>query len=223
MEEWRDIEGYEGLYQVSNKGRVKSLDRYVNNHWGKQQLIKGKMLKQYINERGYSYVALCKNGTIKGALVHRLVAESFIPNLEGKPCIDHIIPLRDGGTNNVENLRWCTFKENTNNPRTLKVMKEWANSDDNRKRVSEQFKGEKNPNYYKKGKPNLALARKVYQYKNGELVGEYVSASEAARQLGFSQGHISKCCNGGFWDYKKNKWINYTQCRGYKFSYKLLN
>lgn len=221
METWRDIKGYEGLYQVSNEGRVKSLDRTVKSWWG-TQFVAGRLLKPHTNKRGYSQVALCKNGKISVKLVHRLVAEAFIPNLDNKPCIDHIVPLRDGGTNHVENLHWCTYKENINNPKTIKIMVEWANSDKNKKRVSEQFKGNKNPNFYKKGKPNLALSKKIYVYKNGELVGEYISASEAARQLGLNQGSISKCCNGGFLDYKKNKWINYTQYKGYNFSYEPL-
>lgn len=94
---WKDIEGYEGLYQVSNLGRVKS------------KLRKGRILKP-INTKKYYSVILCKNSTTKEIYVHRLVAYAFIPNPQNKPFINHI----DGNKQNnyVENLEWCTQSEN---------------------------------------------------------------------------------------------------------------
>ena len=105
MEEWRDIEGYEGLYQVSNKGRVKSL-KY-------NKTKKEKVLKFGTNRYGYKYVVLSKDNTPKLKKVYRLVAEAFIPNPDNKPCIDHCNTIRTD--DRVCNLRWCTYKENMNN------------------------------------------------------------------------------------------------------------
>ena len=120
MEVWKDIKGYEGLYQVSNKGRVKSLDRYANNN-GTLQFRPERILKQNIQKVGRSRrctVTLSKESKIKRIRVHRLVAEAFIPNPENKPQIDHIDTNMEN--NNVENLRWVTPKENMNNPLTRK-------------------------------------------------------------------------------------------------------
>ena len=122
MEEWRDIKGFEGFYQVSNEGRVKSLDRYVDNFWGTKQFVRERILKGTTDKDGYLMVYLCKDGKSKNRKVHRLVAEAFIPNTENGTSIDHINTLKDD--NRVENLRWCTPKENSNNPLTRKKMSE---------------------------------------------------------------------------------------------------
>ena len=108
MEIWKDIEGYNGLYQVSSKGRVKSLN-YKKT--GKEKLLKSA------KKSGYPFVALYKDGKKKQTLIHRLVASAFIPNTDNKPCIDHI--NTDRTDNRVENLRWVTYKENMNNPLTI--------------------------------------------------------------------------------------------------------
>lgn len=105
MEEWKDIEGYEGKYQISNEGRVKSLN--YNNTKNE------KILKCAINRDGYNFVILFRNCTPKIKKVYRLVAEAFIPNDYNKPCIDHINTIKTD--DRVENLRWCTYKENMNN------------------------------------------------------------------------------------------------------------
>lgn len=105
---WKDIEGYEGLYQVSNIGRVKSLNY---NRTGEEKILK------LCKVRGYLYVGLCKDGKNKSLKVHRLVATAFIPNPENKPNIDHINTIRTD--NRVENLHWVTQRENVNNPITM--------------------------------------------------------------------------------------------------------
>lgn len=106
---WKDIPNFEGLYQVSNLGRVKSLEKKV---WNRYQFIKKeeKMLKYGNTPKGYYTVKLYKNSTHCNKKIHRLVAEAFIPNPEGKPQVNHI----DGNkkNNNVENLEWCSNKEN---------------------------------------------------------------------------------------------------------------
>lgn len=101
IEEWKDIKGYEGLYQVSNLGRVKSLK------FGKERI-----LKPIKNTVGYMQVSLCKYGKIKKFTVHNILAEVFIQNPENKPEVNHID--EDKTNNMVSNLEWCTRKENVN-------------------------------------------------------------------------------------------------------------
>ena len=98
---WCDIEGYEGLYQISNKGHVKSL-----------KCGKERILKPGWNAGGYLKVHLFKNAAAQDRLVHRLVAEAFIPNPENKPQVNH---KDENKLNNcVNNLEWSTAKENSN-------------------------------------------------------------------------------------------------------------
>lgn len=98
---WKDIEGYEGLYQVSNLGRVKRVKT-------------GRILKGCKDRYGYGYllVSLYKNGSQSTKRIHRLVAQAFIPNPENKPEVNHI---DENKTNNmISNLEWSTSKENIN-------------------------------------------------------------------------------------------------------------
>lgn len=114
MEIWRDIEGYEGLYQVSNEGRIKSIK-------------KRKILSLFANHKGYLQTYLYKNGEKKGFLVHRLVAEAFIPNPMNLPQVNH---KDENKTNNsVENLEWCTNDYNINYSQSKKVYQYTLNND----------------------------------------------------------------------------------------------
>lgn len=99
MEIWKDIKGYEGLYQISNYGKVKS----VRNNIIRKTTYGGK---------GYERINLVVNGKTKYYYIHRLVAEAFIPNNEKKQCVNH----KDNNilNNNANNLEWCTHKENNN-------------------------------------------------------------------------------------------------------------
>lgn len=106
---WKDIENYEGKYQVSSLGRVKSLD-YLRT--GEERI-----LRQYKQKGGYLFVILCKNNKVKKFLVHRLVALAFIDNPDCKEEIDHINTISDD--NRACNLRWTTHKENSNNVLTI--------------------------------------------------------------------------------------------------------
>lgn len=112
-EVWKDIPGFENLYQVSNFGNVKVLDRICNSAIknNNKVLRKGKILKQY-NKRGYLQVSLSKNNKRYYFSVHRLVAMTFIPNPNNLPQINH----KDENTLNncIENLEWCTPKYNCN-------------------------------------------------------------------------------------------------------------
>lgn len=108
---WKDVPDYEGLYQVSSTGLVRSLDRYVNSKGGSRALIKGRMMKLSVDADGYYGVGLTKDKHQKGFRVNRLVAEAFIPNPDNLPVVHHIDC--DITNNCVENLKWVTVQENT--------------------------------------------------------------------------------------------------------------
>lgn len=105
---WKPIEGYEGLYEISNLGRVKSIQYF--NHVNNKSYPRNKILKPLPNDRGYHRVDLSKFGRSKRYRIHRLVAEAFIPNPNNFPEINHI----DGNkqNNSINNLEWCTRKHN---------------------------------------------------------------------------------------------------------------
>lgn len=179
---WKDVVGYEGLYQVSNLGRV-------------MNIRKNKLASLVLNTNGYYRVNVSKNKTWKLMYVHRLVAEAFVEKIEGKTQIDHI----DGDrmNNRATNLRWCTQKENANFP----IAKE---------RRSESHKGKVgilNPMYGKKrpievvNKMAHSMALKynmpVIQYtKDGKFVKEWICAAVAEKYIGVNQNHIRDCCRG---------------------------
>lgn len=110
MEIWRDIEGYEGLYQISNLGRVKSLERKVNANFinGKEHIYKEKILNPFKEVRGYLKVRLCKNGTTKNFKVHRLVASAFLG--KSNLTVNHIDENKQN--NKLDNLEYMTNKDN---------------------------------------------------------------------------------------------------------------
>ena len=183
-----DEEVYEGLYKVSNWGRILSLN-YRNT--GKAELMTpGK------NTYGYLQVKLSKNRKRKWCLVHRLVAETFLENPEGKPCVNHKIEGDEGKTLNMvffnkdgsidkkrTTIEWATYEENNNyatrNERISKAM------------------------------TNGKRSKKVLQFTlDGHLIREYPSIMECARN-GFDQGAVCKCCNG---ERKTHK--------GFRFMYK---
>lgn len=110
MEEWRDITEYEGYYQVSSKGNVRSLDRTIVNSDGSTRRIKGKQLTPFITNVGYVQVRLMKNGNQKHMYVHRLVSKEFISNPMNYKEVNHIDYNKEN--NCVENLEWCTHLYN---------------------------------------------------------------------------------------------------------------
>ena len=123
MEEWRDVKGYEGLYQVSNEGRVKSLKRYRKNKAGCVAKIQEKLIKPHLNHRGYCQAPLCKDSVVRMFAVHRLVAKAFLPNPDNLPQVNHkdedkennFVFINEDGSVNLEksNLEWCTNEYNS--------------------------------------------------------------------------------------------------------------
>lgn len=110
---WKDIVGYEGYYQVSNLGRIRSLDVYVkHNTAGGKQFRKGCVLKQCTDNFGYKMVNLSKDSKTKQYRIHRLVAQAFIPNPNNYNIVNHKDEIPSN--NEVSNLEWCTQKYNTN-------------------------------------------------------------------------------------------------------------
>lgn len=186
MEEvWKPIKGYEGLYEVSNLGRVKSLPKVVDLRRAKQNRVE-KFLRPIPDGKGYLMVWLFKDQVKKMWKVHRLVADAFIPNPHNKPQVDHI--NADKTNNRLCNLRWCTEKENSNNPITAK-----RNGDSHR---------------WTKSSCSVPI---VQLSINGDLIKMWDCMSDVKRQLGFGHSHISQCCSGkrssayGFiWKYANN-------------------
>lgn len=143
-EQWKDIEGYEGLYQISNLGRVKSLKFRKDGKVG--------IVRPYINRGGYLRVNLWRNYQSDRRLVHRLVAEAFVPNPDNKQYVNHINEIKID--NRAENLNWMTAKENNNwgthNERMRETkrgkvtwMKGKHHSEESRKRLSDAILGRK--------------------------------------------------------------------------------
>ena len=118
MEEWRSIPGYEGLYEVSNLGRVKSLEISYTRKNGIMDHKPEMILSPKNNGTGYFIVCLYKNKTHKYYLIHRLVALTFIPNPDNLPCVNHLD--EDKTNNRVDNLEWCDHKYNSNYKGVLK-------------------------------------------------------------------------------------------------------
>lgn len=179
IEQWRPIRGYEGFYEVSNTGRVRSLPRTEGHE--KKYFFKGRELKQS-NSNGYLVVGLAKYGNTTQRYVHRLVAETFIPNPEGKTLVNHIDENRQN--NRADNLAWVTQQENLGHGTRSERM---------RARATER------------------QGRAVLQVdEDGNIVAEYPSLSEAARAVGASVPNIWKVlnrrsisCKGYFWWYKE--------------------
>ena len=106
---WKAVPGYEGLYEVSNCGRVRSLDRWVKGSFAGKRLMKGRILKVGVASNGYCMVVLTKG---HAKTVHRLVAKAFIPNPDNLPMINH--KDEDKTNNHVDNLEWCDKVYNAN-------------------------------------------------------------------------------------------------------------
>lgn len=108
---WAWVPGFEGLYQVSTRGRVRSVGMWVNSSYGSKQFREGRILKPGRSNNGYLHVTLFRDGKRRTFSVHRLVAMAWIDNPENKPQVNH---RDEGKSNDVYNLEWCTSSENIN-------------------------------------------------------------------------------------------------------------
>jgi hypothetical protein len=182
MEEiWKDIDGYVGYYQVSNLGNVRSVERTVNYELKTKsgvvianKVIKSKNYKGNLFNTGYYCVIMSMNGKSNPICIHRLVAETFIPNPENKPTVNH----KDGdkANNTIFNLEWATVKENNQHAFDTGLRRStWF----------ERF-GADNP----KSIP-------IEQYTVGNvLIKTYNSIKEAANRTTINRNAISNACNG---------------------------
>lgn len=173
---WKDIEGYESLYQVSNLGRVKRGNRF---------------LKFEIINKGYVRVGLCKDGKQTRFFVHRLVAQAFIPNPDNLPIINHKDhnPLN----NCVDNIEWCDYYYNStyDGARKMAVTTRRKNNnyvitDDTRQKMRNAKVGKHTP-----------VSMKCSQYtKDGQYIDTYPSMREASLKTGVCHSSITQVCKG---------------------------
>ncbi len=175
---WKDIDGYEGIYQVSNLGRVKSFH-------GRNE----KIMKQRFH-RGYKIINLTKNKKVKTFRVGRLVAIAFIPNPERKPEVNHIDEVKSN--DRVDNLSWVTSKENSNHGSLRARMSENG---------KKQYESGNLANFISSGAPkgNANAARPIYMkdVATGEVIRRFPSMREAFRYLGKKPtGNITSACLG---------------------------
>ena len=169
IEEWRDVVGFEGAYQVSNLGRVRSLDRdipYVNNGTPTILHTKGRVLKLHPDKYGYPRVGLRCGEKNKLAGVHRLVAQAFLPNPDNLPCVNHKDYQRDN--NCVDNLEWCTVDYNNH--------------------YSENQERRPHEMYVRIG--NISAKTKAIPVKCIQTGQIFPSMIEAERQLGLGSGIV---------------------------------
>lgn len=186
MEEiWKDIEGYEGLYQVSDLGNVRSLKFSGGN--------KVKLLKQNTNQ-GYKQVTLCKNGKMKTCKVHRLVAMAFISNPNNYKEVNH--KDENPSNNDVSNLEWCTSEYNNNYGTRTKRASESKRgkhcSEETKKKISKTKKGK----YKGKDSPN---AKPILMYdKEGNFIKRFECIHDANEYLGKGRycSNITMCLTG---------------------------
>ena len=182
---WRtavyDGEIYEGLYRVSNWGRILSLDY--------RRTGKPKLRKPFETPNGYFKVWLSKNGKTKNCYVHRLIAETFLENPEGKPCVNHKIEGKKG-----KSMNFVFFNEDgsVNEERTTN---EWVTYEENNNYATHNERSAK------------ARSKRVLQLSlSGELIREWPSAMECERN-GFDQGAVCKCCRGERKTHKGFRWM----------------
>lgn len=184
-EVWKDIKGYEGYYQVSNLGRVKSLVRIVYDDKGNKHVNTEKILSQSDDCHGYYKVSLCKDGKSKTMKVHRLVAFAFLENENNFNCVNH--KDENKKNNNVNNLEFCTHRYNCNYGTAI----EKRNLSRNNKEIAKGF------------------CKKVYQYNAKDELIKIWDSSISTKEFGFIPSCVSACCRGRIKTHRGFKWSYY--------------
>ena len=199
-EQWRtavyDGIVYEGLYKISNLGRILSLN-YRNTG-------KAELMTPFEDKDGYLQVDLSKNKETKTCKVHRLVAFTFLPNPEGKPCINHKIEGKKGKT-----LNMVVFNEDGTIDKE-KTTIEWATYEENNNYATHNER-------ISKALTNGKLSKRVLQLSlSGELIREWESTQECGRN-GFNQGAVAACCNGKRKSHKGFRFMYYDDYKEKQF------
>ena len=175
IEEWRSVIGYEGLYEVSNTGQVRSFDRYVKYSNGRIHLHKGKVLSPIKDKDGYLQVNLCNNGKIHQIKIHRLVAQAFLLNPDNLPQVNHLD--EDKTNNSVDNLEWCTVKYNNNyGTRTIRAKETAIKNGYWTGLRSGLSKKEYNQKYYQDNRDKFREYRHQYYLKKKEQIQNNVKS-----------------------------------------------
>lgn len=186
MEIWKDIEGYENRYQVSNLGRVKSLDMTITDILGRNKLYKGKILRKNLDKKGYETIVLkLGNSKPKKHYIHQLVLLTFDKEsyFEGA-IIDHVNTIKTD--NRLENLHWVTQKDNMNNPLTKEHMSESSKGHIawNKGKKCKQLSGVNNPS-----------ANKIMLIYPNDKKSEIMCIREASKKLNIHERIIRELLN----------------------------
>lgn len=194
IEEWRPVKDYEGLYEVSDWGNVRSLDRYImsKNRWGQlvKTFFKSKMMKKGHDRDGYVVVSLTKDGVQKQKRMNRIVAEAFLPNTENKPVVGHTKPLPDGTedktANEAWNLQWMTYEENAN----YGTLSQRRSEVEHPKGEKAYFYGKKRPEHAKK------MSIPIIEIREDGSIIEWESTKICQEKMNYSIAHLTNAVNG---------------------------
>lgn len=189
-EEWRDIAGYEGKYQISNLGRVLLFGVYRDGRRYSQRIKKTRF-----GVGGYEYTILTDfSGKAKTWKIHRLVAMAFIQNPNEYPCVDHIDGERTN--NRASNLRWATYSMNANNPITIRRLSQALKQHCSQDFVRERLRAMANDPANIKARRDSAIRTVCQLDKSGDFIREFESITEAANFVGGNVTSITRVCRG---------------------------
>ena len=240
IENWKPIKNYEGLYEVSDLGNIRSVTRKIIDKNNKIKIIKGRIHKLYATKSGYIAVSLYKNSKQKVYRVHRLVAEAFIPNPNNLPQVNHIDENKEN--NCINNLEWCTVSENALHKtrkgerkilqydRDGNFIKEWKSikiasielnisystlqdAVKNNRYCFNSFWRYYSENYPDKIEVKISIycGRPVYQYDlEGNFIKKWNSITEVSNYFNVYPSLISRCLKGTTKSYKKYLWRYYS-------------